>query len=93
VRRSNVIESTNEGRGMQAAAIYLQPRLTPGDSVVVALPSDASLEYYFLQQHIPIAYLNAPMSHRVFVVVNQISDDTLSKVLAMKSIHRCSPPS
>jgi uncharacterized membrane protein len=87
VRRSNVIESTNEGRGMQAAAIYLQPRLTPGDSVVVALPSDASLEYYFLQQHIPIAYLNAPMSHRVFVVVNQISDDTLSKVLAMKQIN------
>jgi hypothetical protein len=92
VGRSNWIYSTNEGRGMQATAMYLQPRLTPGDSVLVALPSDAPLEYYFSKQRIPIAYLNAPISHRVFVVVNHVADDTLAKVLAMEKINAPTPP-
>ncbi|MGA8510347.1 MAG: glycosyltransferase family 39 protein [Candidatus Sulfotelmatobacter sp.] len=86
VRRGDVIYSTNEGRGMQDTAIYLKPRLTTGDSVLVALPSLAPLEYYFLKQEIPIAYLNAPVSHRRFVVVNHVADDTLAKVFASREI-------
>ena len=72
--------------------MYLEPRLTPGDSVLVALPSDAPLEYYFSKQRIPIAYLNAPISHCVFVVVNHVADDTLAKVLAMEKINHPKPP-
>jgi len=86
VRRGDVIYSTNEGRGMQYTAMYLKPRLTPGDSVLVALPSLASLEYYFLKQEIPIAYLNAPETHRLFVVVNHVADDTLATVFASREI-------
>jgi len=86
VRRGDIVYSTNEGRGMQDTAIYLKPRLTTGDSVLVALPSLAPLEYYFLKQEIPIAYLNAPESHRLFVVVNHVADDTLAKVFASREI-------
>ena len=60
--------------------------------MLVALPSDAPLEYYFSKQRIPIAYLNAPISHRVFVVVNHVADDTLAKVLAMEKINAPTPP-
>ena len=86
VRRGDIIYSTNEGRGMQDTAMYLKPRLTTGDSVLVTLPSLAPLEYYFLKQEIPIAYLNAPVSHHLFIVVNQVADDTLAKVLASREI-------
>ncbi|MGA7794172.1 MAG: glycosyltransferase family 39 protein [Candidatus Acidiferrales bacterium] len=86
VRRSDLFYSINEGRGMQDTAMYLKPRLNTGDSVLVALPSLAPLEYYFLKQDIPIAYLNAPVSHRLFVVVNQVADDTLAKVFASREI-------
>jgi len=86
VRRGDIIYSTNEGRGMQDTAMYLKPRLTTGDSVLVTLPSLAPLEYYFLKQEIPIAYLNAPVSHHLFIVVNQVAADTLAKVLASREI-------
>jgi len=84
VRRGDFIYSTNEGRGMQDTAVYLKQRLTAGDSVLVTVPSDAPLEYYFLKQHISVAYLNAPVSHHLFVVVNEITDDTFAKVIASK---------
>jgi len=86
VRRGDIIYSTNEGRGIQDTAMYLKPRLTTGDSVLVTITSLAPLEYYFLKQGTPIAYLNAPVSHRLFVVVNQVADDTLAKVFASREI-------
>jgi uncharacterized membrane protein len=76
VRRGDIIYATNEGRGLQDTARYLKSRLSTGDSVAVALPSLASLEYYFLKQDVPISYLNAPVSHHLFVVVNRVADDT-----------------
>jgi len=92
VQRSHLIYSINEGRGMEAIATYLKPRLVSGDSVLVSLPSDVPLEYHFLKQRIPIAYLNAPVSHRIFVVVNQVADDTLPKVFTMEKIQQPAQP-
>lgn len=86
VRHGDSIYATNEGRGMQDTATYLKPMLTTGDSVLVELSSLAPLEYYFLKQDMPIAYLNAPVSHRLFVVVNHVTGDTLAKVFASREI-------
>jgi hypothetical protein len=85
-RRSEWIYSTNEGRGMEATATYLKPRLAKGDSVVVSPLADAPLEFYFRQQQIPITYFNAPVLHNLFVVVSEVAEDTLSKVFAERNM-------
>jgi hypothetical protein len=87
VHENTWIYSTNEGRGMEATAMYLRPRLAKGDSVAVAPPSDTPLEFYFRQQQIPITYLNAPVSHNLFVVVSEGANDTPVKVLAEKKMN------
>lgn len=88
VRDGKVIYATNEGRGMQETAIYLKSHLTTGDSVLMTLTSFAPLEYYFLKHDVPIVYLNAPASHRLFVVVNQTAGETPADVFAAREIEQ-----
>jgi hypothetical protein len=83
VQRNRSVLLSNEGRGMEDIALYLQGRLHAGDSVVVELPSDGPLFYYFNKLGVPASYLNAPTEHRVLVVVNEVSGDTVAKVIEM----------
>jgi hypothetical protein len=72
----------NHGRGLEALAHYLKGQLKPGDSVVAALPSDVPLLYYFQKEGIPSSYVNAPTAERMWIVVNEVSGDSIERVLA-----------
>ena len=83
VHHANSVYRLNEGRGLEQMTLYLQKSLQPGDSVLVELPSDGPLLYYFKKHGVPSSYLNAPTARRVFAVVNEISGDSVAKVLEM----------
>jgi hypothetical protein len=83
VQRRNSVFLSNEGRGLEEMTMYLQRTLLPGDSVLVELPSDGPLLYYFKKHGVPPAYLNAVTGRRVLVVLNQVSGDDVEKVIAM----------
>jgi len=75
------IYSTNVGRGLEALSRYLKTHLCPGDAVAVATASSPSLFYYFRTEGVPTSYLDAPRSQRVFVVVSDVTGDSVAKVL------------
>ncbi len=81
VQKSHSVELLNHGRGLEALTHYLKGQLRRGDSVVAALPSDIPLLYYFQNESVPSSYLNAPIPDRLLVVVNEVSGDTVEKVL------------
>ncbi len=87
VRQSHSIEMLNHGRGLEALAHYLKGQLKPGDSVVAPLPSDVPPLYYFQKEGVPSSYVNAPTAERMWIVVNEVSGDTIERVLARTKIN------
>jgi hypothetical protein len=80
---------SNESRGMPALAAWLKRQLRPGDAIVAVPPSDGPLRYYLRNEGVPASYLashigatdrESPGPHRMFVVVNQVSGDTVERV-------------
>jgi 4-amino-4-deoxy-L-arabinose transferase-like glycosyltransferase len=80
---------TNESRGMPALAAWLKAQVKPGDSIVAVPPSDGPLRYYLQNEGVPPSYFAShvgapnrasPGPHRIFVVVNEASGDTLERV-------------
>jgi uncharacterized membrane protein len=86
VQRSQSVYLSNEGRGLEALAVYLKGHLKAGDSVVAALPSRIPLLYYFQREGIPFSYVNAPTAERMLVLVQEASGDTVQRVLEMQKI-------
>lgn len=80
---SNSIYLSNEGRDLDSLALYLKGRLAPGDSVVVVPPSDGPMLYYFQKEGVPSSYLNAEKPDRKLLVVNEVSGDTVQKLLSV----------
>ena len=87
VQRSNSIHSLNYGRGMDSMAAFLSAELKPGDSVIPSTNlSEESLRYYFHHRGVSPDYFNAPNPHRILIIVNDVTGDTLPAVLARANI-------
>jgi hypothetical protein len=92
VQRSQSVYLSNHGRGLEALAVFLKGQLKPGDSVVAALPSDLPLLYYFQKEGVAFSYLNAPTPQRKLVVVNDVSGDTVQRVLEVMRVADAGQP-
>jgi hypothetical protein len=67
---TNVIYATNEGKDSEAITELLKGRLKTGDRVIVELPYDVPLEYYFDKHMVPTDFLfcDPKVSDELFVV-------------------------
>jgi len=92
VRSAGPAYASNEGRGIEPIAEYLKGQLQPGDSVMAGYVG-GSVDYYFQKHGVPVAYLNAPVAHRVFLVVSRITNETPSSILHSGGIDRKLPES
>jgi uncharacterized membrane protein len=78
------------------AAEFLKGYLKPGDTVIVTLPSNYPLKYYFVLNDIPADYFyhrktDAPFQ-RAVVVVNQIFGQNLAGVIQQASMQETLNP-
>jgi hypothetical protein len=91
VERSGSVYLSNESRGMPALAAWLKSQLHSGDTIVAVPPSDGPLRYYLQREGVPTSYLTSSLGpsiggskgagpHRRFVVVNEVSGDTVEQV-------------
>jgi uncharacterized membrane protein len=76
---------SNEGafRDAEPIVAFLKPRLTRGDMILAACPSDAPLRYYLKAHNVSLQYLagtEGPL-RRAFVIVNDSENQTLLGVL------------
>ncbi|MFZ0958241.1 MAG: glycosyltransferase family 39 protein [Candidatus Sulfotelmatobacter sp.] len=87
VERSASIYRSNESRGMPALAAWLKSQLHSGDVIVAVPPSDVPLRYYLQREGVSASYVNSSIigrqaagPHHMFVVVNEVSGDTVDHV-------------
>lgn len=84
--RSQAVYFSNETgtlRDAEKITLFLKEYLRPGDRVLVGVPSDAILTYYFDLYGVPRDYLKSEMvsSKRIWIVVNESSHQTLTGFL------------
>jgi hypothetical protein len=86
VWRGNSVYLANEARGLQQTAGFLKADLEPGDSVLTGQWQIRSLTYYLEGAGVSSQFIDAPISHNVFVVVSEVGSDTLPVILATAKI-------
>jgi 4-amino-4-deoxy-L-arabinose transferase-like glycosyltransferase len=75
---------TGTYRDAEEASIALGGVLQPGDRVLVGLPTNGPLEYYFDRIGVNPDHLQLPerSARRIFVVVDQVEGQTLERLIA-----------
>lgn len=86
VWRGNSVYLANEARGLEQTAGFLKTDLEPGDSVLTGQWQKHSLTYYLEAAGVSSQFIDAPISHNVFVVVSEVGSDTLPVILATTNI-------
>jgi 4-amino-4-deoxy-L-arabinose transferase-like glycosyltransferase len=79
---------TGTFRDAEQASTLLRRVLQPGDLVLVALPANAPLAYYFDRLGVPSTYLSLDerSARRVVVIVNRGEGQTLASVIARSGV-------
>ena len=92
----NISQETGAYGDTLPAAKFLKSYLKPGDTVIVTLPSNYPLKYYFVLNDIPADYFyhrktDAPFQ-RAVVVVNQLFGQNLAGVIQQASMQETLNP-
>jgi hypothetical protein len=86
----NISRETGAFGDTLPAAEFLKSYLQPGDTVIVTLPSNYPLKYYFMLNNISEDYYyhrkNGDSFHRAIVVVNQLFGQNLADVIRQASV-------
>jgi 4-amino-4-deoxy-L-arabinose transferase-like glycosyltransferase len=86
----NISRETGAFGDTLPAAEFLKSYLQPGDTVIVTLPSNYPLKYYFMLNNISEDYYyhrkNGDSFHRAIVVVNQLFGQNLVDVIRQASV-------
>ena len=86
----NISRETGAFGDTLPAAEFLKSYLQPGDTVIVTLPSNYPLKYYFMLNDISEDYYyhrkNGDSFHRAIVVVNQLFGQNLVDVIRQASV-------
>jgi hypothetical protein len=86
----NISRETGAYGDTLPAAEFLKSYLLPGDTVIVTLPSNYPLRYYFALNDIPADYFyhrkSGPSFQRAIVVVNQLFGQNLADVIQQASV-------